>query len=151
MSSNSNRYWNNRGYERAPLSEEATLLAKIRNGDFNLSFYQILANRERAEFEKLEAEMRQTFNGSEQDWAEAIGPYRRQSFVKVQRLLERAQIDEETKLNGLRQSLFATFGYDYWEELTQVCSGGPMELYKLYKEKANSVLWETRGILSTYS
>lgn len=151
MSSNSNKYWNNRGYEKAPLSDEATVLAKIRNGDYNLSFYQILANRERKEFAKTEAAMRATFNGSEQDWAELIGPYRRQSFVKVQRLLEKAHVDEETKLNRLRTDLLNTFGHDDWEELTQECSGGPMELYKLYKEKANSNLWKTRTILSTNS
>jgi hypothetical protein len=151
MSSNSNKYWNSRGYEKAPLSEEATLLAKIRNGDYNLSFYQILANRERKEFAKTEADMRATFNGSDQDWADLIGPYRRQSFVKTQRFLEKAHIDEETKLNKLRTDLLNTFGHDYWEELTAECSGGPMELYKLYKEKSNAALWNTRNILSTNS
>lgn len=151
MSSNSNKYWNSRGYERSPLGDDATLLAKIRNGDFNLSFYQILANREQKEFEKLEAEMRKTFNGSDQDWADIIGPHRRQSFVKRQRLLEKAYVDEATKLNALRQSLLNTFGHDYWDELTEQCSGGPMELYKLYKEKSNAELWKTRNIHSTNS
>jgi hypothetical protein len=151
MSSNSNKYWNNRGYERAPLSDEATLLAKIRNGDYNLSFYQILANRERKEFEKSEASMRTNFTGSEQDWDDLIGPYRRESFVKIQRLLEKAQADEETKLNRLRTDLLNTFGYDYWQELTAVCDGGPMELYKLYKQKANTELWQTRNIPLTNS
>lgn len=149
MSSNSNRYWNSRGYERAPLAEDATLLAKIRNGDYNLSFYQVLANRTKKEFEKLEAELRSTFNGSDRDWEDLIAVYRRENFVKVQRLLTKAQADEEAKLNSLRTDLNRTFGYDFWDELTEVCPGGPMELYKLYKEKANSLLWTTKSSHST--
>lgn len=151
MSSNSNKYWNSRGYERAPLSDEATLLAKIRNGDYNLSFYQILANRERKDFEKTEAGLKAIFDGSEQDWLDLIGPLRRQNFVKVQRLLEKAHSDEEAKLNKLRTDLLNTFGHDYWEELTSICNGGPMELYKMYKQKANTELWQTRNIHSTNS
>lgn len=141
MSTNSNKYWNSRGYEKAPLSSEAPLLAKIRNGDYNLSYYQVMATREKLSFAKTEAELKQHFNGSAQDWEEAIAPYRREHFVKIQALYAKAQADELKKLNDFRTELCQTFGHDYWEELTPLCDGGPMELYKMYKQKANTQLY----------
>jgi hypothetical protein len=146
MSSNSIKYWNNRGYAKSPLSEEAPLLAKIKNGDYNLSYFEVMANLEKQSFKKIEADLKQYFNGSAQDWEDTIAPYRREHFQKMQSLYSRAHQDELKKLADLRDRLKSEFGLDLWEELTPICEGGPIELYNMYKQKANIATYERAKI-----
>jgi hypothetical protein len=138
MSSGSKSYWNSRGYKRAPLSKDARLIDKIKNGDFDLSYFQTQILQAAAKFENFEKGFLSDFKGSAKDLEEAIGYYRRQNFKKIQRLTEKLVADEEAKLNELRTLLAEEFGQDWWDELSEKCTGGPADLYEMYRKKSQN-------------
>jgi hypothetical protein len=136
MSSGSKAYWHSRGYKKAPLSKEARLEDRIKNGDFDVSYYQTLINQEKAKIKNVEAEVAAAVRGSERDKEEAVAYYRRKSFRKIQELTEKMFDDETRRLAELRTLLQEEFGHDWWDELIEQCEGGANSLYKLYKNKA---------------
>lgn len=128
-------YWNSRGYKKAPLSRDAKLYDRIKHGDFDVSYYQKLIEEEKANFAKEEAQLRKTL-GHINERDETVSHYRRKHFRKIIQLKEKLMIDEEQKLNELRSALRQEFGHDWWDELSEHCDGGPMQLYEMYKQKS---------------
>lgn len=132
----SNReYWNNRGYAKKPLPSGAKLAARIKNGEFEVSYYKKLIERENAKFDKLKASIRKVFKGNDREWLEVISPYSKKHHRIVQDLERRMLHDEKVRLNELRQALKHEFGQDWWDELIAECDGA-MELYELYLKKS---------------
>lgn len=129
-------YWNSRGYKRAPLSKDSKLVDRIKHGDFDLSYFQKMIERENKEFSKVEKQVEKAVKGSDKDREDAMGYYRRKHFNRVQHLTERLLVDEQKKLAELRTALNEEFGIDIWEDALEECDGGAMDLYNVYRKRA---------------
>lgn len=128
--------WWSRGRKVKPLPENAPLLLKILNGDYEYSYMF-----EDVEFHKKEADVAyekayQNYIGStEVGRIESALNAGRMKRVKAIKAEIEAGLDELRILDKLKRDLEKEFGYDYWGEIFGMdFDGNTMDLYYKYKQ-----------------
>lgn len=129
--------WHISGKKKEGLKASAPLLLKIRNGDFNLSYYFGEAEKMRKAYQKQYDTEYKNQTTDETNVKELHAHHKaRMKNVAYLKLMEDAAVDEERILRKLRKELEREFGADYWDEATSVEAGLRTieDVYWKYKE-----------------
>ncbi len=130
--------WYTKGRRKKPLKKSAPLLLKIRNGDFEYSPYFDEAKEVEKEGQKIYDDYMKT--SLIKDWwdrhAEALSRSKMKR-VKVLKLMEVADEEENKRLRELRTALTEEFGKDLWDKSLerQRGKGTTEDLYWWYKKQ----------------
>ena len=146
MAYNKFRWWT-KGRAKKPLSANAPLLLKIRNGDYNYSYMFAEATEMRNTATKSYEQTYNNYGGTdERNRIEAALEASRMKRIKALKLELEAAIDEEKILWNLRQELKKEFGKDLWDKAMERQRGkGTLEdLYEWYRK--NSKVKNTQSI-----
>lgn len=138
MGYNKYRWWT-KGRKSKPLSVNAPLLLKIRNGDFNYSYMFNEALEMRQSAQKSYDETYNNYGGTdEKNRKEAALEASRMKRVKAIKLELEAAMDEDRILWKLRQELKQEFGKDLWDKAMERQRGkGTLEdLYEWYRKNS---------------
>jgi hypothetical protein len=138
MSYNPFRWYTSGKYRKRPLKSSAPLLLKIRNGDFEYSPFFLEAR----DNDKLYEEMYQHFIDTSPirnmaDKLHEAHQYAKMKRIKANKLKEKADIEEKTRLHQLRLELTEEFGKDLWNKAheRQRGKGTTEDLYWWYKKQ----------------
>lgn len=139
MAYNPFRWYTSGKYRKRPLPQSSPLLLKIKNGDFECSPFFLEAR----DNDKLYDEMYQYFMDTSPiqsitDRHHEAHQYAKMKRIKANKLREKADEEEQTRLYQLRKELTAEFGQDLWEESMEAKLGGrgtTEDLYWWYKKK----------------
>ena len=137
MGYNPFRWWT-KGRPTKPLKEEAPLLLKIRNGDFDYSYMFNEAKEMRNTSQKVYEETYRNYGGTDQKNREqAALEESRMKRIKAIKLELEAGRDEEMILWKLRMELKKEFEKDLWDKAMERQRGkGTLEdLYMWYKKQ----------------
>lgn len=138
MSYNKFKWWS-RGRKVKPLPENAPLLLKILNGDYNYSYLFDDAKHHRKEADTAYQKAYQNYVGNtEAGRIEAAMNVGRMKRVKAVKAEIEAGMDEIRILDKLKRELEKEFGGDYWLDIMfgTEFDGNILDLYLKYKEKA---------------
>jgi hypothetical protein len=129
------RWWS-RGRKVKPLPENAPLLLKIINGDYEYSYMFDDAKHHRKEAEVAYQKAYQNYIGNTEigrlEAAMGVGRMKRVKAVKAE--IE-AGMDEIRILDKFKRDLEKEFGFDYWVDIFGTgFDGTTLELYFKYKE-----------------
>jgi hypothetical protein len=130
--------WFTKGRKNRPLPNNAPLLLKIRNGDFNYSYMFSEAEDTRKEATRVYEEAYKNYIGNdEHNRKMAAEDSSRMKRVKALKLMEEAHKNEMVILTSLRRNLESEFGVDLWEKAMEKQRGkGTIEdLYFWYKKQ----------------
>jgi hypothetical protein len=134
-----NKYrWFTKGRPNKPLREDAPLLLKIRNGDFDYSYMFSEARLVRESAEMAYQNTYKNYGGTnEQNRIEAALEEKQRYNKRALKLDESAFIDENRILWKLRKDLESEFDKDLWEKSLERQRGkGTLEdLYFWYKKQ----------------
>lgn len=139
MSYNKFRWWS-RGRKVKPLPENAPLLLKIINGDYNYSYMFDDAKHHRKEAEIAYQKAYQNYIGNtENGRIEAAMDVGRMKRVKAVKAEIEAGLDEIRILDKFKRDLEKEFGKDYWDEIMfgTEFEGNVLDLYYRCKELSN--------------
>ena len=135
--------WFTKGRKNRPLPNNAPLLLKIRNGDFDYSYMFAEAEFNRQEATRVYEEAYKNYVGSdEHNRKMAAEDSSRMKRVKALKLMEEAHKNEMVILTSLRRNLESEFGEDLWEKAMESNIGGRgkiEDLYKWYKKQTKEV------------
>ena len=139
MAYNPYRWYTSGKYRKRPLPQSSPLLLKIRNGDFEYSPFFLEAQ----DNDKLYDEMYQYFMDTSPiqnivDRNHEAHQYAKMKRIKANKLREKADVEEKTRLNQLKKELELEFGVDLWDEAMEANIGGrgtTEDLYWWYKKK----------------
>jgi hypothetical protein len=137
MSYNKYRWWT-KGRPNKPLSSDAPLLLKIRNGDFDYSYMFSEAKSVKLSAEEAYLQAYNNYGGTdEKNRKEAALEAGRMKRIKSIKLELEAFRDEEMILWRLRNELKKEFEKDLWEKAMERQRGkGTLEdLYMWYKKQ----------------
>lgn len=138
MSYNPYRWWT-KGRKKKPLKDNAPLLLKIRNGDFDYSymFSEALEMRQSAQT-AYEQTYTNYAGNDEKNRIDAALDVSRMKRVKVIKLELEAGMDEEKILWKLRKELKIEFENDLWDKAMENQRGdGTLEdLYEWYRKNS---------------
>lgn len=138
MSYNPYKWWS-RGRKVKPLPENAPLLLKILNGDYDYSYLFDDAKHHRKEAKDAYENAYQNYVGNTEagrvEAAMVVGKMKRVKAVKAE--IE-AGLDEIRILDKLKRDLEKEFGVDYWLDImfNTEFDGDILGLYQKYKEKS---------------
>lgn len=138
MAYNKFRWWT-KGRAKKPLSANAPLLLKIRNGDYNYSYMFAEAAEMRNTATKSYEQTYNNYGGTdERNRIEAALEASRMKRIKALKLELEAAVDEEKILWNLRQELKKEFGKDLWDKAMERQRGkGTLEdLYEWYRKNS---------------
>ena len=137
MGYNKYRWWT-KGRPNKPLKEDAPLLLKIRNGDFNYSYMFSEAKIVKESAKKAGEDAYKNYGGTdEQNRIQASLEAGRMKRVKAIKLELEALADENRILWKLQSELKKEFGKDLWNKAMERNRGdGSLEsLYIWYKKQ----------------
>ncbi len=137
MGYNPYRWWT-KGRPNKPLKEDAPLLLKIRNGDYDYSYMFSEARNIKEDSKKAYDEAYENYVGrDEKNRVEAALDVSRMKRVKAIKLELEAALDEERILWKLRRELHKEFEKDLWDKAMERQRGkGTLEdLYWWYKKQ----------------
>jgi hypothetical protein len=132
------RWWS-RGRRVKPLPENAPLLLKIINGDYNYSYMFDDAKHHRKEAEIAYQKAYQNYIGNtENGRVEAAMDVGRMKRVKAVKAEIEAGLDEIRILDKFKRDLEKEFGKNYWDEIMfgTEFGGNVLDLYYRCKELA---------------
>ena len=130
--------WFTKGRPKKPLKEDAPLLLKIRNGDFDYSYMFSEAKVVRETAEKASADAYKNYGGTdEQNRIQASLEAGRMKRIKALKLEIEADKNEKSILWKLQKELKQEFGKDLWNKAMERQRGkGTLEdLYMWYKKQ----------------
>lgn len=140
MAYNKFRWWS-RGRKVKPLPENAPILLKILNGDYEYSYMFGDAKHHRKEAEDAYQKAYKNYIGNtELGRLEAAMNVGRMKRVKAVKCEIEAGLDELRILDKLRRDLEKEFNNDYWDDVMfgTAFDGSTLELYYRYKELSNT-------------
>lgn len=135
MSYNRYRWWT-RGRPKKPLPENAPLLLKILNGDFEYSYLFKEADKVRGESSSVYNIAYQNYVGNtESGRVEAAMSASRMKRLKAVKLELEAGKDEDRILSKLKSEFYKEFGVDIWDDIMDgnIEVGTVFDLYYYYK------------------
>ena len=135
------RWWT-KGRKTKPLPQNAPLLLKIRNGDFDYSYMFNEAKSIIVEsINTYEKAYKNYIGNDEKNRVDAALEASRMKRIKARKLEIEAHLDEIRILAKLRKELESEFGKDLWDKaLTKKRGKGTLEdLYWWYKKQVKEV------------
>jgi hypothetical protein len=125
-------------YRKRPLKSSSPLLLKIRNGDFEYSPFFREAEDAKKLYDKMYNDYMNT-SGIEDihDRKIEAHQYAKMKNVKMLKLMEKADEEENSRLHQLRKELTLEFGKDLWDKAhaRQRGKGTTEDLYWWYKKQ----------------
>ena len=138
MAYNAFRWFTEGKYRKRPLKSNSPLLLKIRNGDFEYSPFFFEADDNKKLYTKMYQQFMDTSMISDtNDKKTDAHQFAKMKNVKVLKLLEKANEEENARLYQLRKELTGEFGKDLWEKCLEKKRGkGTTEdMYWWYKKQ----------------
>ena len=138
MAYNAFRWFTEGKYRKRPLKSNSPLLLKIRNGDFEYSPFFFEADDNKKLYTKMYQQFMDTSMISDtNDKKTEAHQFDKMKNVKVLKLLEKANEEENARLYQLRKELTGEFGKDLWEKCLEKKRGkGTTEdMYWWYKKQ----------------
>ena len=138
MAYNAFRWFTEGKYRKRPLKSNSPLLLKIRNGDFEYSPFFFEADDNKKLYTKMYQQFMDTSMISDtNDKKTEAHQFAKMKNVKVLKLLEKANEEENARLYQLRKELTGEFGKDLWEKCLEKKRGkGTTEdMYWWYKKQ----------------
>ena len=138
MGYNPFRWYTNGKYRRKPLPQSSPLLLKIRNGDFESSPFFKEAVDARKDYQRMYDEfMSKSHITNIKEKEVEAHQYAKMKNVRALKLDEKADEEENTRLNQLRTELTLEFGKDLWNKAheRQRGKGTTEDLYWWYKKQ----------------
>tara|TARA_R110000868_G_scaffold210445_1_gene460467 strand:- start:746 stop:1231 length:486 start_codon:yes stop_codon:yes gene_type:complete len=132
------RWFTEGKYRKRPLKSNSPLLLKIRNGDFEYSPFFFEADDNKKLYTKMYQQFMDTSMISDtNDKKTDAHQFAKMKNVKVLKLLEKANEEENARLYQLRKELTGEFGKDLWEKCLEKKRGkGTTEdMYWWYKKQ----------------
>lgn len=130
------RWYTSGKYRKKPLPQSTPLLLKILHGDFEYSPFFKEADDNQKLYDEMYQDFMETSNISDlNDRKVEAHQYAKMKNVKVLKLKEKGDEEENIKLNQLRKELTSEFGKDLWDEAhkLQRGDGSTEDLYWWYK------------------
>jgi hypothetical protein len=116
--------WYTKGKKKR-LPQSAHLFDKIKNGDFDYSYYYTEAEEARKEYSSI---FQKVMKETGDDYSMARDAARMKN-VRALKLDEEGHKDEQRILHELRNELRESFGFDLWDKMM---NEDPMDLEELY-------------------
>lgn len=116
--------WYTKGKKKR-LPQSAHLFDKIKNGDFDYSYYYTEAEEARNEYSSI---FQKVMKETGDDYSMARDAARMKN-VRALKLDEEGHKDEQRILHELRNELRESFGFDLWDKMM---NEDPMDLEELY-------------------
>ena len=138
MGYNPFRWYTSGKYRKKPLPQSSPLLLKIRNGDFESSPFFKEAEDARKEYQRMYDEfVDKSHINDEFDLKHEAHQYAKMKNVRALKLDEKADEEENARLNQLRKELTLEFGKDLWDKAheRQRGKGTTEDLYWWYKKQ----------------
>jgi len=138
MGYNPFRWYTNGKYRRKPLPQNSPLLLKIRNGDFESSPFFREAEDARKDYQRMYDEfMSKSHISNIKEKEVEAHQHAKMKNVRALKLDEKADEEENTRLNQLRTELTLEFGKDLWNKAheRQRGKGTTEDLYWWYKKQ----------------
>lgn len=138
MGYNPFRWYTSGKYRKRPLPQSSPLLLKIRNGDFELSPFYKEAEDARKDYQRMYDEFIQNSHiNDELDLKHEAHQYAKMKNVRALKLDEKADEEEQARLQQLRKELTLEFGKDLWDKAheRQRGKGTTEDLYWWYKKQ----------------
>ncbi len=135
------RWWT-KGRKTKPLPQNAPLLLKIRNGDFDYSYmFDEVKSVDMEAVSIYEKTYKNYIGNDEKNRVEAAMEATRMKRLKARKLEIEAHYDEIRILNKLQKELESEFGKDLWDKaLVKKRGNGTIEdLYWWYKKQTKEV------------
>ena len=132
------RWFTEGKYRKRPLKSNSPLLLKIRNGDFEYSPFFFEADDNKKLYTKMYQQFMDTSMISDtNDKKTEAHQFAKMKNVKVLKLLEKANEEENARLYQLRKELTGEFGKDLWDKCLekQRGKGTTEDMYWWYKKK----------------
>lgn len=136
MGYNKFQWWMNGQKRKKPLGKAASLLDKIKNGDFDYSplFDASKKCREDSEL-AYELAYKNYIGNDERNRLRAAEDSARMTRVRALKLRDSADKDEHTRLVDLRVALKNEFKVDLWDKMMEEDPMSLVELYKWYEKQ----------------
>lgn len=140
MGYNKFQWWMGGQNHKKPLGKNASLLSKIKNGDFNYSplFQASKKCREDAEV-AYEFAYKNYIGNDESNRKRAAEDTARMTRVRALKLNETANEQENKRLIELRKSLKNQFKIDLWDSMMEEKPMSLVELYKWYEIQSSKI------------
>ena len=137
MGYNPYRWWT-KGRKNKPLPAHAPIFDKIKNGDYDYSYFFAEADEMKSKAKQAYDETYKNYGGTdEKNRIEVSLDASRMKRLKAIKLQLEAHKDELNILYKLRKDLQSVFGVDLWDEAVENVDGDLIELYTYYKKKVN--------------
>jgi len=140
MGYNKFQWWMNGQSRKKPLSKNAPLLDKIKNGDFDYSPLFDASKKCRQDSElAYELAYRNYIGNDKLNRIRAAEDSARMTRVRALKLLDSADKDEHTRLVDLKVALKNQFKVDLWDKMMEEKPMSLVELYKWYEKQVCKV------------
>lgn len=118
---------------------KSKLLQKIEHGDFDISPYAKLADRELENMRKAQELAKEQWKGSLDSLAYELKLIEQKHYKRYNKLRESYHNEEDRLLTNLRLELYKEFKVDCWEEVVKIIDSEDLvQFYHAYRILAQS-------------